>query len=568
MMAMDRSDFVIIGGVAAGPKTAATLKRRLPNATVTLFQKDELLSYASCGIPYFVSGDLSTFDELTRTAYGVKRDADFFRSSRGFEAVTKAEVTCINREAKTVTVQPLPDGQSYEFGYGKLVLATGATPVAPPFPVASSDLIRTMHTPGEAIAFRRLAEQGKVGSAVIIGGSFVGCELAEALGSLWGIDVTVIEKEGQLLPGMLDGEMAALVEQELRQQGVTVITEAHVERIDVSDSGSPVVALAGHKDVPSDYAFLALGLRPQVSLAKACGLVIGPSGGIAVNARMQTSDPDIYAGGDCVESTHQITGEKLTFFMGSVANRHGRAIAENLAGGNVEFPGIVGSRLLKVYDANAGAVGLSERDADRTGIKAHVVWGTFPDKPDYLPNSKRLTLKMLYEPGNRRLLGLQAVGDGDICRRIDVFSSFLQRRATISDLLDFEHGYMPAYSEALDPLHHLAALAEAQERGERFLGPQAANGTLASEPTLVLDVREDVETEAAPLPAEIANSGVAIMHIPLHQIRERLGEISNGRRIVVLCQRGPRSYVASLILKTAKLENVTALAGGLEAVAP
>ena len=324
---MQKSDFVIIGGVAAGPKTAATLKRRLPNASVTLFQRDEFLSYASCGLPYFVSGDLGSFEELNRTPYGVLRDAEFFRNARGFEAITSAEVVGINREAKTVTVRLLPAGETYEHGYGKLVLATGATPVSPPFPFPESDVIRSFHAPGDAIAFRKMAEQGAIDRAVIVGGSFIGCELAEALGSLWGIETTLVEKQKRLLPGVLDAEMAALVQQELCRQNVTVITDATVERIDLGDSGKPVVTLRDDQRITTDYVFLALGLRPQVSLAQRCGLTIGPSGGIAVKATMQTSDPGIFAGGDCVESTHQITGLQTTYFMGSVANRHGRVIA-------------------------------------------------------------------------------------------------------------------------------------------------------------------------------------------------------------------------------------------------
>jgi NADPH-dependent 2,4-dienoyl-CoA reductase/sulfur reductase-like enzyme/rhodanese-related sulfurtransferase len=564
---MQISDIVVIGGVAAGPKTAATLMRRLPDATVTLFQKDELLSYSSCGLPYFASGDVGSFSELTQTSYGVPRDPAFFKNSRRFDAVTGAEVTRIDRDRKRVTVRLIATGETLEHGYKKLVIATGASPLSPPFPVAESDLIRAFYVPDDAIAFRRLAEQGKIDSAAIVGAGFVGCEMAEAIGSLWGIGTTVIEKEPQVLPGMLDCEMAALVEQELKQQGVTILTGATVERIDCDETGKPRVAVAGLASLMSDYVVLALGVRPEVTLARDCGLAIGTTGGISVNAGMQTSDPDIFAGGDCVESIHQITGQPLNICMGSLANRHGRVIAENLAGGDVTFPGALGTQLLRVFDMNAGAAGLTETAARSAGYSATAVWASFADKPDYQPEAKTLVVKMVYDRKSTRLLGLQAVGHGDICRRIDVFASFLQRKATVADLLDFEHGYAPPYSEALDPLHHLAGMAQAQVRGIRFLSPDFNFKHELSRQATVLDVREDEEAANTPLPSPITASEARNLHIPLDQLLCRFNEIERDGRIVIVCQRGARSYQAAMALKSKSFDNIEILGGGLQAVA-
>jgi NADPH-dependent 2,4-dienoyl-CoA reductase/sulfur reductase-like enzyme/rhodanese-related sulfurtransferase len=557
---MDRSEFVIIGGVACGPKTAATLARRLPGASITLFQKEERLSYATCGLPYFASGDVGSLNELESTSYGQKRDADFFEKTKGFEVVTGAEVTAINRADKTITVKELRTGKTYEHGYGKLVIATGAMPVKPPFPVADAPSIRSFTRPDDALDFRKLAEQGKIEKAVIIGGGFIGCELAEAAGGLWGIDVTLIEKEPQVLPYALDPEMAAIVEREIRRHGIHLRTAMAVREILVESDNRPVVVLNDGERVSADFVFVCVGVRPNAALAKACSLEIGATGGIVVNSRMQTSDPDIYAGGDCVESVHQLTEKPLYLPMGSLANRHGRVIAENLAGNEAEFSGVLGAFLVKVFELNVGAVGLSARAARYAGITANEVWGSFPDKPDYYPDSKTFVLKMTYSTDGKRLLGLQAVGAGDICRRIDVFSSFLQRKGAVDDLLTFEHGYAPPYAEALDPLHHLAAMAQAQMKGFVFLSPDTDLAVLSKEAVL-LDVREPGEFTEEPLAADLP-----VINIPLGELRARIDELDAQKRTVVVCKRGSRSYQAALILRAAGFRRVELLAGGLQSL--
>lgn len=564
---MQTSDVVIIGGVAAGPKAAATLMRRVMDARVTLFQKDDLLSYSSCGLPYFASGDVASLSELTWTSYGVPRDPGFFKTSRRFEAITGAEVTRIDRERKCVTVRMRATGETIEHAYKKLVIATGAAPIQPPFPAAESDLIRSFHVPEDAVAFRQLAEQGKIDSAVVIGAGFVGCEMAEAIGSLWGISPTVIEKEAQVLPRMLDREMAALVEQELRQQGVTVLTGVSCAKIELDDGGKPHIFANGSEPMVTDYVVVALGVRPEVTLARDCGLKIGSTGAIKVDARMQTSDPDIYAGGDCAETIHQLTGKPINICLGSLANREGRVIAENLAGNAVEFPGALGAQLLRVFDINVGAVGLSETEAKAAGYSVNSLWASFPDKPDYQPEVKTLVLKMVYERESTRLLGLQAVGHGDICRRIDVFASFLQRKATVADLFDFEHGYAPPYSEALDPLHHLAGLAQAQAGGMRVVSPDFNFSNELDGQAIILDVREDEEVSATPLPGSVSESPARYLHIPLAQVLGRCGEIDPHSRVVIICQRGARSYQAAMALKSKSFDNVEIVGGGLQAMA-
>jgi NADPH-dependent 2,4-dienoyl-CoA reductase/sulfur reductase-like enzyme/rhodanese-related sulfurtransferase len=559
---MEKSDFVIIGGVACGTKTGATLARRMPEAKITLFQKEERLSYGTCGLPYFASGDINTFAELASTSYGIPRDADFFKTTRGFDVVTEAEVTAIDRANKVVTVKDLTSGETYEHGYDKLVLATGATPNEPPFPVPDSPKIRPFTRPDDAIAFRKLAQQGQIEKALVVGGGFIGCEVAEAAGGLWGIEVILIEKENQLLPYALDPEMAEIAEREMKRQNVDLRIGAMIEKIELNEEEQPVAYLNDGTTVTADYVFLCLGVTPLTNLAQGAGLEIGPSGGIAVNSKLQTSDENIFAGGDCVESVHRLSGKPFFLPMGSLANRHGRVIAENLAGNETEWPGVLGTFLVKVFDTNVGAVGLSESAAENAGLETEAVWGSFPDKPDFFPEGNTFVLKMVYERKSGDLLGLQAAGAGDICRRVDVFSSFLLHDASIESLLDFEHGYAPPYSEALDPLHHLAGIALAKQAGATFLVP-----TIEFDPTdtdtVLIDVRQAEEAEEEPY---LAADGAKwpVVNIPLEELRVRTREIDAGKRVVVMCKRGPRSYQAACILKAAGFERVDILSGGLQ----
>ncbi len=559
------SDVVIIGGVACGPKTAATLARRNADLTVTVFQKEKNISYGTCGLPYFASGDINSLDELTKTSYGVPRTPDFFRRSKGFNVIPRAEVTAIDRENKTVSVRMLDSDETTEHGYDTLVIATGAIPNPAPFPVPDSPRVAHFTRPGDAVNFRRLAEQGQVGRALIVGGGFIGCELAEAAGSLWGIETFLIEQESHILPYVLDPEMAAIVERELKRQGIELHTGGTLEKIELDNDGNPVVHVSGQNPIIVDYVFLCLGVRPESALAESCGLKIGDTGGIIVNKHMRTSDEHIYAGGDCVESICRVTGRPLYIPMGSLANRHGRVIAENIVGSDMEFTGALGAFFVKVFDINVGSVGISENAAHNAGLNPHAVWGSFPDKPDYYPESKVMVLKLVYDPESGRVLGLQAIGTGDICRRIDSVSAMMQSSATLDDLLAFEHGYAPPYSEALDPLHHLAAMAQAREKhGTEFVVPDT-DECMSDSDCAWLDVREPDEIEAEPWPFTDQTKPGALITIPLNDLRERLSELDRKKPIMLICKRGPRSYQASVILRQAGFEHVYIIGGGYQA---
>jgi NADPH-dependent 2,4-dienoyl-CoA reductase/sulfur reductase-like enzyme/rhodanese-related sulfurtransferase len=554
-----KSDVVIIGGVAAGPKTAAVLARRMPSAAITLYEAGEHISYGTCGLPYFAGGIINSIDELSMTSYGVKRDAEFFRKSKGVEVITGASVLRINHNRKSVSVEITRTGEKYNHSYGKLVLATGSKPGKPDFPVPDSPRIKYFARPEDAIAFRDAAQKGDIGKAVFIGAGFTGCELAEAAGDLWGIEVTLIEKENQLLPNMLDREMALLVADAMKRNGVKVMTGVKIAAIDLDGESRPVIHFEEGPDIGADFVFLCMGVRPNSDLAREAGLEIGHTGGIVVNGSMQTSDPDIYAGGDCTESISRLTWERFHLPMGSLANRHGRIIAENLSGGKSKFQGVLGAVLLKAFDINVGAVGITVKKATQAGINAVAVWGTFPDKPDFYPENKTITVKMIFDKENEKLLGLQAVGAGDVCRPVDVFSAFLQHKARVDDLLDFEHGYAPPYSEALSPLFHLASMAKAGMRGINFLDP-GTDLSMLGENVTFLDVRQPEEFESEPISRNIA------INIPLNDLKDRLAELNRGGKIVLICKRGPRAYQAAHILKNAGFNEVYILGGGIGAV--
>ena len=548
------SDFVIIGGVATGPKTAATLARRLPNASITLFEKTRYLSYASCGMPYFASGDLNRFEELTATAYGLPRDEQFFAATRGFSVLTGAEVIAIDRRRKIVQVKREGESKIIEHGYGKLVLATGSRPAAPPFPVSQSPRIRTFTRPDDAIVFRQFAEQGKIGTAVIVGAGYIGCEMAEAVGGLWGIETLLVEKEPHVLSTTLDSDMSCLVERHLKEKGIELRLRCAVNRIEGGQDGA-TVHLPGGESRAADFVMLCLGVVPETTLARACGLEVGSTGAIAVDDHFRTSDSDIYAGGDCAELTHRLTGEKVYLPLGSLANRHGWIIAENLAENSISYPGVLGSFLVKVFDLSIGGVGLNSRAAERAARKPAAVCGTFADRPDFYPESKTVMLKMIYDKHDGRLLGLQAVGAGDIARRVDVFSSFLHFGGTADDLLRFEHGYAPPYNEAVDPLHHVAAMVAAQRRGVKFSGP----GDIAQQAgadAIWVDVREKGEQQEKPL------SRPEVVAVPLSQLRAEMARLPKDRTIILVCQRGGRAYQAAVMLRDAGFTQVIVLGGG------
>jgi NADPH-dependent 2,4-dienoyl-CoA reductase/sulfur reductase-like enzyme/rhodanese-related sulfurtransferase len=389
---------------------------------------------------------------------------------------------------------------------------------------------------------------------VIIGGGYIGCEMAEAMGGLWGISTTLIEKEEHVLNTVLDPEMNRLVARELTGQGIDLRTNCTVEKV-VRNGDGGAVHLAAGEVLEADFIVICVGVVPETTLARDCGLTIGITGAIFVDDHFRTSDPDIYAGGDCVEVIHRFSGERVYYPLGSLANRHGWMIAENLAGNSTSYPGVIGNFLVKIFDLNIGSAGFNSAAAARFVTKPATVWATCPDRPDYYPESKTITLKMIYGEDDGRLWGLQVVGEGDVARRIDVFSSFLQSGGGVDDLLFFEHGYAPPFNEGIDPLHHLAGIARARQRGTTFMNPLDVDQSVA-DGAIVLDVREAGEQQDKPLNIPRA------VGLPLDRLRSELAGVPSDKKIILLCQRGGRAYQAAIYLQDAGFTNVAVLGGG------
>lgn len=438
---------VIIGGVAAGLKSAAKARREDPTAQITVLEKGTLISYGACGMPYYVGGLIADVDEVMKTPSGSVRNAVFFKNGKNIDVRTRTMATAINRVDKTVAAKALETGEELEFPYDKLVIATGATPLRPPLPGIELSGIHQFWHPDDAVAIRSGIDNGHIKSAVVIGAGLVGMEMAEAFKTR-GVDVTVIEMQDKVFPAFLDDEIAASVADFAAANGIKLALGEKVEQFNGDERVKEVVT--NKRVIPTDVVVLAIGVRPNAELARAAGITIGPTGAIAVNEYMETNDPDIYAGGDCVESTNMVSGKKVFAPMGSTANKHGRVIGENIVGKRVSFRGVLNTVVVKVLDLNVGKTGLTEREVKALGYQyVTAVVGGY-DKPHYMPDAKSLTIKLIVETGSRKILGVQAYGEGDVAKRIDVVAAALTMNATIDDLFDMDLGYAPPYSHPID----------------------------------------------------------------------------------------------------------------------
>ncbi len=544
---------VIIGGQAAGCKAAARLKRIMPDSEITIVEKREILSFGACGMPFYASGDIPELLELATTPYGMVRDAEFFRDVKGVEARIHTEATAIDTSAQTVSCRDLMSGEEFELGYDNLIIATGGRTSRPPFPCPESERISTFIKPADAKAFRKKAQTGQVGTAVVIGGGYIGCELAEALVSLWGIDTHIVEMEDRLLPKAFDGELAGLIAKVYEDEGVNLHLRTRVEKVELDDDGNPTVSLNSGESIDCDYVFIATGIMPDTRLARSAGVRIGDRGGIAVDNQMRTNIANIFAAGDCIEINNYITGKPCLLPLGSLANRQGRVAADAIAGRDANFGGAVGAISMKAFELITASTGLTEKLAGILGYECSTIVGNWTDRPDYYPENHDIYAKLVYERETLRLLGLQLVGRGEVTRYIDSFTQMAAAEGTLYDLLDAEHAYTPPHSGPLNPLNNLAAMALNQEEGIRCIEP----GEIDKFEGLVIDVREESEIEAYPL--ERADEKISIKYF-----REKASNLDTSRPVLVVCQRGPRSYEAARWLNGRGASEVAYLGGGMQ----
>ncbi|HUJ90437.1 MAG TPA: FAD-dependent oxidoreductase [Syntrophorhabdales bacterium] len=541
---------VVIGANAAGLRAAARSKRLLPRADVTVIDHGQFISYGACGMPYFVSGDIGNADKLRETAYGVIRDPDFFRNAKGLGVVIQTEVQRIDREARKVICRSILNGETKEYPYDKLVLATGATPIMLSGIPANSHRVSTFKILEDSIALRAALQSGQISTVGLVGAGPIGCELAEAFKVMWGVGAILFEAAPQILPSMLDPEMAQAVEAYLKGEGVEVRTNCPLQGIVESEKGVALKTPQG--DFVVDHAVIGIGVKPNTKLAADCGLKIGTTGGIIVDEKMVTSDRDIFAAGDCVELRHLISGQPILLPLGSLANRQGRVIGSNIGGGDERFEAVLGSAAVKVFAMNVSATGLTEKAAKASGFNVGVAWGSFTDKADYYPESQNVHLKLVYDKDTTRLLGLQGYSKGEVVKRVDVFAALLKHGGKVADLLDAEFAYAPPYAPAVDPLYSLACVA----RNEFLEGVEALPPDAAIDDCLIVDVRRSKEASSRPL------RETNTTNVPFEEFRVLCDQVPKDKDVVCVCSKGVRSSEAVRILRQKGGRRVRYLAGG------
>ena len=551
---------VVIGGSAAGPKAAARARRLDEHASITLIQKDPDLSMASCGYPYYIGGVFDDRNQLICTPAGIVRDPNFFEKAKRIEALVLTEAVAIDRAARTVTCRHLPSGETRVIPYDRLVIATGATPLFPQVPGTDLAGIHTLHSLGDADQLRAIRDQGQVRRAVVVGGGLIGFEVCEAL-HLAGIQTTVIEKTDCILP-FLDPDLARLVANHVRVNGADIITGNGVAAFLGEHGRLNAVKLDNGTELPCELAVVAVGVRPNIALAQAAGLTIGEQGGIAVDDYMRTSDPDIYAAGDCVECTSLITGRKVRAPYGDIANLQGRVIGQNLIQPETAtFPGITHTGICKIFDYTVGITGLSARQARALDFDIETATVAGLDIPGYMHGQLLISL-MVAERGSGRVLGFQCIGPGDASKRVATVAMAIRGGLTVEDLGNADLPYAPPYSLALD---HVIVSAHVLENKLRGL----MHGVSAAEVKQRVDSGADcfiIDTRS-PQEFEEMRLGIGETLIPQGALRGRLNELpeDKDREIILYCKISLRGYESAAILQAHGWRNVKVMEGGVMA---
>jgi NADPH-dependent 2,4-dienoyl-CoA reductase/sulfur reductase-like enzyme/rhodanese-related sulfurtransferase len=564
---MKTKKIVVIGGSAAGPKTAAKARRLDEHADIILLQKEKDLSMASCGYPYYVGGVFDNRNELISTPTGVVRDPKFFLNAKGIDARTETEVIAIDAKAHTVQSKNLQTGLVETIVYDKLVICTGAKPQIPPIPGTELQGITTLQSMKDADFLRKVRDEKTIKKAVVIGGGLIGIETCEAL-ELAGIEITIVELLPQLLT-FLDWELAKIVENHVRAKGSNVITGNGVAEFLGEDRKLTAVKLANGTELPCELAVVAIGVKPNADLAIQAGLEIGTTGGIVVNEFMQTSDPDIYAAGDCVETNNLITKQKVHAPMGDLANLQGRAAGENVIMGNTAvFPGVLQTGICKVFDFSAGSTGLSEETAKRLGIDNYeTVINASPDKPGFM-GANLLISKMIADKKTGKVLGLQCVGPGDVSKQIATAAMALKGNFTVDDLINLDMPYAPPFSLAIDHFIATAHLMQNKLKGRlNGISAVAVHEKIECQVCSIETVKPFFLDVRGPDEFEVMRLGIGETLIPLGMLRKRLDELPQNKEteIICYCKISLRGYEASLILQANGWKNVKVMEGGVMA---
>ncbi|MBC8619882.1 CoA-disulfide reductase [Parabacteroides faecis] len=537
--------YLIVGGVAGGATVAARLRRIDENAEIILFERGKYVSYANCGLPYYIGGTIAERDKLfVQTAQG-------FTARFNIDIRTEQEVTAIHPKEKTVEITDINTARTYSENYDKLILSPGAEPLRPGIEGINSDKIFTLRNVPDTDTIKKYVSRSNPRHAVVVGGGFIGLEMAENLHQL-GIQVAVVEMANQVM-APLDYSMAAIVHQQLTDKQVDLRLEDGVSRFEETPEGI-IVHLRSGKQITTDLVILSIGVRPETRLAKEAGLSLGTLGGIAINDYMQTSDPDIYALGDAVEVRHLVTGKPALIPLAGPANKQGRIVANNIVYGNREtYPGTMGTSIAKVFDLTVAAAGANAKLLKRERITYQSSYTHSASHAGYYPGAVPMSVKILFSPENGQLLGAQIVGFDGVDKRIEMFAQVIQRKGTVYDLATLEHAYAPPYSSAKDPVNMAGYVAEniLTQKVEIVHWRDIAG---LQKDTLLLDVRTADEYSLGTLPNAI--------NIPVDELRTRLSELPKDKPIVVSCAVGLRGYLAYRILTQHGFKNVKNLSGG------
>ena len=534
---------VIIGGVAGGASAAARARRLDDSAEVILIERGGFPSFANCGMPYYVGGVIQSRDKL------LVAPVQMLRERHHLDVRTRSEVTSIDRETKTIQVQPLESGESYTESYDKLIIATGASPVSPPLPGIDHERVLRLRNLDDADVMHRVAT-ADAKRAIIIGGGFIGVEVAENLVHR-GIHTTLIERGTQLL-GPWDPEMVVPIEQAFKEKGIELMFKTSVTGFQPIESGINVQV----EDQPAreaDFVVLSIGVTPENRLAKDAGLSCGQRGGVIVNRHMQTDDPNIYAVGDVVE-VHDLIGDCPTQIpLAGPANRQGRIAADHAFGRTSQFRGVQGTSVVGAFGVTAAMTGWSEKLLQRNAVQYEKIYIHPANHAGYYPGAEGMTLKLLFSPSDGRIFGAQGVGGSGVDKRIDVISMAIQANLTVEDLEESELCYAPQYGSAKDPVNMLGFVASDVIRGDQPV--THVDGLLDGIPegTFLLDVRSVPEYQRGHIPGAV--------NIPIEELRERLDEVPSNQQITAYCQVGIRGYLATRVLMQ-KNYRVANLSGG------
>jgi NADPH-dependent 2,4-dienoyl-CoA reductase/sulfur reductase-like enzyme/rhodanese-related sulfurtransferase len=529
---------VIVGGVAGGASAAARARRVDESAEIHLFERGPYISFANCGLPYHIAGEIRDRSKLL-----IMTPEKMWARSRVHVHVNH-EVLSIDRAGKTVRVRR-NDGIEENFSYDKLILSQGAKPIVPPIPGADLPSVFTLRDVPDMDRILAFLDTRRPKTAAVIGGGFIGLEMAEAFHRR-GMRVTIIEKLPHILP-LLDRDMAEQLQNRIRGNDFAILPGAEAKSF--SPKG---VDLADGTFIPAELILLSVGVRAEVELAKQAGLEIGVTGGVKVNARLESSDPDIYAVGDAAETTHMLTGARTRIPLAGPANRQGRIAGSNAAGGRFLYPGALGTSIVRVLHMTAGFTGLNSAQASKAGFTFFSSITTDANHAGYYPGSRPMMIKIIAEEGTGRLLGAQITGEEGVDKRTDVLATAIAGRMSVFDLESLDLAYAPPFGSANDPINTAGFVADHIVRGDvATVSPEdwQPGGEF------LLDVRDDQEVAASGL---LANA----VHIPLSELRDRLAELPRNRRIVVYCQKGQRGYLAACALKGSGFEDVVNLRGG------